>query len=136
MQHIEKDNVSREFRERLLNILVTEVDVRIVSLRDPLALLDLSCVQVETEERVPAPAFAKIKPEQTNAASNVQDRLAQVAQKFVGRRISRITTQFASDIAAQPELRKLRDHPGASRLVFVLLGWPVFHLLRIIALPD
>jgi hypothetical protein len=33
-------------------------------------------------------------------------------------------------------LRKSSRDPGASRLVFREIAWPVFHLLRIIALPD
>ena len=100
MQHIEEDNIPGEFWERLLNILVTEIDVRVVSPRDALALLDLSGVQIETEDRLVATAFAQIKREQTDAASDIEDRLARTAQEFVGRRINWIAAQFASGIAA------------------------------------
>ena len=136
MQHIKKNNVAGEVRQRLLNILVMKINVRVMGFDNSLAVPDLSRIQIESEDPLPANTLAQIKREQTDAAPQIENRLGRVAQQFVGGGINGIAAQFAAHISSEPELRKLRRHSRASRLVFVRIASPVFHLLRIIALPD
>jgi hypothetical protein len=99
-------------------------------------LPDFSRSNIEAKGRLPATAFAQIKREQTKPAADIQDRFLRAAKEFVGGRINGIAPQFARHITAQPALGKMGGDTGARRLMFADLAWPVFHLLRIIALPD
>ncbi len=136
MQHIKKHNIPGEMREQSLNVLVTKIDVLVVVLRNALSLSDLARIQIKSEDRLPATALAQIKRQQTDTASDIENRLGRAAQEFVRGGINGIAAQFAAHVAAEPTLGKLRGDPGAGRPVFARVASPVFHLLRIIALPD
>ncbi|MEY2558875.1 MAG: hypothetical protein QOE34_2300 [Verrucomicrobiota bacterium] len=136
MEHIKKNHIAGEIRQRLLNILPAQFDALVMSLRDALSVPDLSRIEIEPQDRVPATALAKIKSEQTDAAAEIEDRPVRIAQQFVSGGINGIAAEFTADVGAEPALGKMGGDPGGDPLVFILIALPVFHLLRIIALPD
>jgi hypothetical protein len=136
MKHIEKSNVARENWNRFPHVLMAQIDVSIGARGDAAPLPDFPSIDIEAQDRLPATAFAKIKREQTKPAADIQDRVLRAAKEFVSRRIDGIVPQLAPYITAQPPLGKMGGDAGARRLMFTDLAWPVFHLLRIIALPD
>ena len=135
MKHVEQGNVAGESRHRSLDILRTEIDVVVVR-RDAKSPPDLSPIEIESEDRLPATPFAQVIREQANSAADIQDRLVRAAKQLVGGGINGIAAQLARDITTEPALGKLSGDTGASRFVLADLVSPVFHLLRIIALPD
>ena len=136
MKHIEESDVAGENWNRSLDILMAKIDVPIAIRRDATSLSDFARVDIESEDRLRATAFTQIKREQTNPAADVQDRLVRATKQFVSRGINGIAPQFAPHIPTEPALWKLGGNAGASRLMFAKIVSPVFHLLRIIALPD
>lgn len=136
VKHIEESNVAGESWNRLLNILMAKIDVPIVRRRDATSLCDFSRIKIESKDRLPAGAFTQVKREQTKPATDIQDRFVRTPKQFVGRWINGIPPQFVPHITAQAELWKLSGDSRASRLMFVPIVSPVFHLRRIIALPD
>ncbi len=136
MKHIEQSNIAGENGNRSLDILMVKVDVAIASRRDATSLSDFARIDIKSQDRLPATAFTQIKREQTHPAADVQDRLVRVTKQFVSRGINGIAPQFAPHITTEPALWKLGGDAGASRLMFANIASLVFHLLRIIALPD
>jgi hypothetical protein len=136
MQHVEENDVAGENRERTLHVVQAKLD-RIIFFRgDFAAVTDLSRVHIQAEQRLRTRPFPKIKSEETNPATDIQDWIPGRPQQLVGGRINLVIAQFAAHIMAKPALPKLRSDPRARSLVFGQLNAPVFHLLRIIALPD
>jgi hypothetical protein len=118
-----------------LDILRTEIDVLVVR-RDAYSPPNFPRIKIESEDRLPAATFPQVKREQANSAADIQNRFVRAAKQLVSGGINGIAAQFAPDIATEPALGKLGGDAGASRFVFADLASPVFHLLRIIALPD
>jgi hypothetical protein len=135
MKHIEQSNVAGESWNRSLDILTAKIDVP-VARRDATSLSCFPRIDVESEDRLPATAFTQVKREQTKPAADIQDRLVRATKQFASDGINGITAQFAPHITTEPALWKLDCDAGASRLMFAEIVSPVFHLLRIIALPD
>lgn len=136
MKHIEQSNVAGESRERSPYVLLAQIDVPIGGCGDGASLPDFPRINIEAQERLPATAFAQIKREQAKPAADIQDRSLGAAKELVSGRINGIAPQLARHITAQPALGEMGGDAGARRLMFANLAWPVFHLLRIIALPD
>ena len=136
MKHIEQSNVAGKNWNRSLDILMAKIDVPIASRRDATSLSGFPRINIESENRLPATAFTQIKCEQTKPATDIEDRLVRAKKQFIGGPINRITPQFAPHVRTKPEPWELGDDLGASRLMFADTVSPVFHLLRIIALPD
>ena len=136
MEHIEERDVAAKLRERFLRILLVKTDIAIAISRRISGVPDFSSIDIESGNGLRAAAFPQIKREQTDAATNIENRFIQSVKKFIGLRKNRIAAQFALHIGTQPPSRKPRRDVRTGRLVpsrFVSL---VFHLRRIIALPD
>ena len=136
MKHIEKRNVAGESRNRPLDISMAKIDLSITSGRDLSSLANFPRIEIESENRLPAAAFAQIKRQQTDATADIQHRFGRATEQFVSGGIDGIAPEFAPHIATKPALWKLGGDAGARRLMFADVATPVFHLLRIIALPD
>ena len=136
MKHIEKGNVAGENRNRSPDVLMAQIDVPIGGRGDGASLPDFPLIDIETQKRLLATAFAQIKREQAEPATDIQDRLLRAAKELVRGRINGIAPQFAPHITTQPARWKMGGDAGARRPMFADLVSPVFHLLRIIALPD
>ena len=89
MEHIEKSDVAGENRHRFLHVLKAKLDIFVRCRGDVASLPDFPRIDIEPEDRLPAPAFAQIKREQTNAASDIQDRLLRAAKTVRRRRDKR-----------------------------------------------
>jgi len=136
MEHIEKSNRAGKSRERPLNIVKAKVDILISLLRDTRSLADFPGVDIQAQDRLAATALTQIKAKQTHSASDIENRLVRAGKQLVGRGIDGVAAQFTPDIAPQPALGKLGGHTGARRLMSSHIAGEVFHLIRIIALPD
>jgi hypothetical protein len=136
VKHIEKRNRTGKGRERSLNILRAKLDIFVTLLRNAHPLPDFPCINIQSQDGLPAAAFTQIKREQANTASDIEDRIVRAGKKLIGRRINRVVTKFAPDIAPQPALGKLGGNAGTRTLMFSSIAGEVFHLIRIIALPD
>src|SRR5205085_9744717 len=97
---------------------------------------DFSRIDIEAGNGLRAAALAQIKREQADAATDIENRLIGPTKKFVGGRKNRIAAQFALHIGTQPPSRKPRRDVRTGRLVPSRFVSRVFHLRRIIALPD
>ena len=136
MEDIEERDVSLKLRDRFLDILLVKTDVPVATSRDIIGVPDFSRIDIESGDRLRAAAFAQIKREQTDSATDIENRLIGTTEKFAGRRKNRIAAQFALRIGTQPPSRKPRRDARRRRLVCSRFVSRVFHLLRIIALPD
>jgi hypothetical protein len=135
MEHVVQGDVAGESRHWPLDVLGVEIDVLVVR-RNLNSMPNLAPIEIESEDRLPATAFPHIKREQAKSAADIQDRLVRVTKQLVSGRINGIAAQFAPHIATKPEFGKLSGNAGTSRFVFAHFASPVFHLLRILALPD
>ena len=136
MEHIEERDVSAKLRNRFPNILLVKTDVAIAISRRISGVPDFSSIDIESGNGLRTAAFAQIKREQTDAATNIENRFIGPAKKFVGCWKNRIAAQFALHIMTQPASWKSRGDARTRQFVFTRFLWRVFHLLRIIALPD
>jgi len=136
MKHVEQSNVAGENWDRFLHILRAKIDVPVARRRDATSLPCFPRIDIESQERLPATAFSQIKREQTKSAADVQNWLVRATKQFVSGGINGVAAQFAPHVTTEPALWKLCGNAGASRLMFADIASPVFHLLRIIALPD
>ena len=136
MEHIEEHDVAAKLRERFLRILLVKTDIAIAISRRISGVPDFSRIDIESGDRLRAAAFAQIKREQADAATDIENRFIGPTKKFVGGRKNRIAAQFASHVGTQPPARKSRRDARARGLVCAYFLWRVFHLRRIIALPD
>jgi hypothetical protein len=93
-------------------------------------------IDIEPEDRLSATAFPEVKREQTKPAPKIQDRLVRSTKQFVSSAVNGIAPQFHPHITTEPALWKLGGNAVARQLMFAHIALPVFHLLRIIALPD
>ena len=75
MENVEKSDVAGKSRERFLNIVKAKLDLFIIVRGDFRSVTNLSCVDIEAEHRLPAGAFPKIKRQETDAATDIQDRI-------------------------------------------------------------
>jgi hypothetical protein len=116
--------------------LKAQVDIFVSLPRDVRSLPNFPFIDIQSEDWLPAPTLAQIERQQPHAASDIEDRFLRARKQLVSRGINGITPQFASHIATQPPLGKLRGHTRARRFVSNPIGGEVFHLIRIIALPD
>ena len=114
MKHVEQNYVAGERRNRSLDILRAKVDVIIARCGNATSLFDFPRIDIESEDRLPATAFAQIKREQTKSTADIQDRLVRLMKQFVGGAMNGIATQFVSHITTEPALRKLGGDAGAS----------------------
>ena len=136
MEHIEEHDVAAKLRERFLRILLVKTDIAIAISRRISGVPDFSRIDIEPGDRLRAAAFAQIKREQADAATDIENRFIGPTKKFVGCWKNRIAAQFALHIMTQPASWKSRGDARTRRFVFTRFLSPVFHLLRIIALPD
>lgn len=136
MKHVEQGNAAGENWNRSLDILSPKIDVPIARRRDARSLANFPRIKIESEDRLLAATFPKIKRQQTQTAPDIEDRFGRAAKQLVGRGKNGIAPQLAADVTTQPTLGKVRSHAGASRFVPRSIISPAFHLIRIIALPD
>ena len=136
MQDVEESDVARESRQWLLHVMQAELDTFILFRGDFAAVTNLARIDIQPEHRLPAGAFPKIKPEQTDAASDIQHRMIGRAQQFICGWINLVVPQFAPHIMPEPALPELRGHARTRTFVVRRVSSRGFHLLRIIALPD
>ena len=136
MQDIKESDVAGENRQRPLHIMQAKFDIFVLFRGDFAPVTDLSRIDIQSEHRLPAGALAEIKRQQTDAASDIQDRVPGRAQQFIRGRINLVVAQFAADIMAEPALLELRGHSRTRIYMVRRVSYRGFHLLRIIALPD
>src|SRR5438045_781334 len=136
MEHIEERDVAAKLRERFLRILLVKTDIAIAISRRISGVPDFSRIDIEADDWLRAAAFAQIKREQTDAATDIENWFIRSVKKFIGLRKNRIAAQFALHIMTQPASWKSRGDARTRQFVFTRFLWRVFHLLRIIALPD
>src|SRR6478672_3959167 len=136
MQHIEERDVTGKIRDRGLDILKPKLDVAIMVGCNPGAVTNLARIDVEAEDRLRAGALAQIKREQSDSASDIENRFGGKSEKLVGRRKNPIAPQFAAHVMAEPLRRKLGRDPRTRVFVFRYVSFQGFHLRRVIALPD
>ena len=110
MEDVEERDVARENREGLLHIVQAELDILILLRGDFAAVANFACIHIQTEDRLPAGAFSKIKPQQPNAATDIQDRVIRRPEQFIRGRIDLVVPQFAPHIMPEPALPELRGH--------------------------
>lgn len=136
MEDVEESDVARENRQWLLHVVEAKLDVLIMFRGDFAAVTNLARINVQSEQRLPAAALAKIKSEQTNAATDIEDRILGRPEQFIRGWINLVVPQFAPHIMPQPALPELRGHARTRTFVVRRVSYRGFHLLRIIALPD
>ena len=136
MEHIEERDVAAKLRERFLRILLVKTDIAIAISRRISGVPDFSRIDIEADDWLRAAAFAQIKREQTDAATDIENWFIRSVKKFIGLRKNRIAAQFALHIGTQPPARKSLRHARARGFVCAYFLSRVFHLRRIIALPD
>src|SRR5438067_1264133 len=136
MQDIEKHNVAGELRDRFSDIVKTKIDVAVMAGRDLRAVSDLAGIRIQPEDWLRTSAFPQIKGEQSHAAAHIQNRRRGGTQQVVGTLVNPVAAQFATDVVAQPALRKPSRYPRTRIFVVGRVSSRGFHLRRIIALPD
>src|SRR5688500_13992677 len=136
MEDVEESDVALKNRQRLLHVVQAELDILISFRGDFTAVTNLARIDIQTKHRLPATAFPEIQPEQTNAATDIQNRILRLPQQLIRGRIDLVVPQFPPHVMPQPALPELRRHARTRTFVVGRVSYRGFHLLRIIALPD
>lgn len=136
MKDVEERNVPAKIRRRALNILAAKLNIFIMLPRDLGPVSNFARIQVHSENGLRKAAFPQIKTEQPDSASDIQDRLRRGMEQLPSGTVNLVPAQLAAHVAAQPTLPESARHPGAGFVVPRIRSAQVFHLLRIIALPD
>src|SRR5438067_5447852 len=136
MQDVEERDVSGKIRDRFFDVVKAKLDVAVMAGRDLRAVTNLSPVDIQAEDWLPARALPQIKSQQSHAAAHVEDRLGGRSQEFVSRLINSVAAQFAAHVVAQPSPAKQGGDPPTRTFVVRRVSSQGFHLRRIIALPD
>ncbi len=117
--------------ERIAGILLQKLKLAVAGAGDRLRAGDLPFVAIEPNYARLEVSFAKIKPEQSDTAADIDHCFVRILQQSESRRKNGIAPQFPSHIETQPKLAETRRHPGTGALMFGGGSIPVYHCVAL-----
>jgi len=126
MKQVEKHNVA-VLPDRIANVLLDKVQVGITTSADRFGTPDLAPVPIDANDRRLKISLPQIEGEQSDAATDIEERIVRSLQQVKRRPKDRIEPKLAPGIDAQPPFIEVRRHPGAGAFVFRGRGVSVIH---------
>ena len=136
MEDVEERDMALEFRERVGQVVIKKSQPLASAGNHFARLPDFARIDIVSGNGRLKAALAQVKWEETDAATDVEERFGRSAQQLVSGTKDMVAAQFARDIPLEPALWEKGGNAGASLLVGSGLRLPVFHLRRIFGLPD
>src|ERR1041384_4052835 len=121
MQQIKHRNIAGKTRNRFADIHTTQLNIGITRCYS-LSAFRFSLVYVESKNRCPKTPFTKIKREQTNSATDIQDRRIRATKQLISCDEDWVAAQLAPHITTQPQFPKLRCYANASGSLFIRIS--------------
>ena len=98
MQDIEKRDVPLELRQRMKEVVLDEAQLLAFARNHFARLPDLAAIDIIAGDGRTKAAFAQVKRQQPNAATDVEERLPRALQQLVSRAEDLVAPKFAADV--------------------------------------
>jgi hypothetical protein len=82
VNHVEECDITPELRERLRDIVIYKPDAGVTARRNASCFAHLPLIGIETDDRLLAAAFSKVKRQQADTTADIKERSTRTTQRF------------------------------------------------------